>query len=104
MASLLTSIAGFRSLLFLAISLGVLSAQAGAGTLAVFTDTATSASNTFTTGSVDLQLNNPSNSSTDCTTGGGGFGNSLASALFNQSNLTTAGAVFTQSVCIKNNG
>ena len=45
-----------RALLGLVMMLGVLSMQAGRGTLAYFTSTATSTANTFTAGTVTLQV------------------------------------------------
>lgn len=54
--SALRQLANPRGLLALAAVFGVLSAQAGRGTLAYFTDTATSTGNIFTTGTVDLRL------------------------------------------------
>src|SRR5206468_11102922 len=78
--SLLRSAAHLRTLLGMAVILGVVSAQAGAGTLALFTDTASSASNTFQTGNVDLQLLSVANTTANCT---GTYADTLASALFN---------------------
>lgn len=50
------SLASMRALLGLVMMLGVLSMQAGRGTLAYFTSTAASTGNTFTAGTVTLKL------------------------------------------------
>ena len=52
----LASLVSIRALLAMVMMLGVLSMQAGRGTLAYFTSTAASTANTFTTGTLSLKL------------------------------------------------
>lgn len=59
------NLANVRVILGLAVIFGLVSAQAGRGTLAYFTDVATSNTNTFTTGTIDIALANGS-TTPDC--------------------------------------
>lgn len=102
-------LANLRVILALAAIFGLLSAQAGRGTLAYFTDSATSTGNTFTTVHIDIALkggaaagNTDCSNSTGYSTGGGTTGD--ISALWNVTAQNAVNVVKTADVCVKNVG
>lgn len=95
-------LANVRVLLALAAIFGVVSAQAGRGTLAFFTDVATSSGNTFTTGTIDIALAGGSGS-TNCTSAtytSGADPEALGAVL--TATAKKPGDISTVDICVKN--
>jgi predicted ribosomally synthesized peptide with SipW-like signal peptide len=92
--SSLGQLGSIRVILALAAVFGMLTAQAGRGTLAYFTDVATSSGNTFAAGSIDLNL-----------TGGTSAGSGNVTATFTASNTAwKPGQVQTAPITVANAG
>lgn len=93
-------VVNMRLLLAMVVALGVLSTQAGRGTLSFFTDSATSSGNTFSTGTIDIALANGTGT-VDCD--GMGAGTDTLGVVLNES-LRKPGDFKTVGICVKNAG